>query len=103
MKKNIVVIGIGEMSGVFTRGLLRAGYPVTPITRDMDISHVAKQVSDPEMVLVAVGESDLDAVLQQIPSDWKNKVTLLQNELLTHDMYLNSISHLLPYFLFRDI
>ncbi|MCW8932891.1 MAG: hypothetical protein OQL19_21955 [Gammaproteobacteria bacterium] len=85
MKKNIIVIGIGEMSGVFTRGLLRAGYPIIPITRDMDINDVAKQVTDPEMVLVAVGESDLDTVLEQLPNEWKNKVTLLQNELLPGD------------------
>ncbi len=85
MKKPIIVIGIGEMSGVFTRGLLRAGYPLFPITRDMDIFETAKQVSDPQMVLVAVGESDLDPVLEQLPDNWKNKTTLLQNELLPDD------------------
>ena len=85
MKKPIIVIGIGEMSGVFTRGLLRAGYPLFPITRDMDIHETAKQVSDPQMVLVAVGESDLDPVLEQLPDNWKNKTTLLQNELLPDD------------------
>ncbi len=76
-KKAIIVIGIGEMSGVFTRGLLRAGYPLIPITRDMDINEVARQVEDPEMVLVAVGESDLGPLLEQIPLQWKNKVALL--------------------------
>ncbi|MDX2504500.1 MAG: hypothetical protein QNL62_08495 [Gammaproteobacteria bacterium] len=84
-KKAIIVIGIGEMSGVFTRGLLRAGYPLIPVTRDMDINEVARQVEDPEMVLVAVGESDLDPLLEQIPLQWKNKVALLQNELLPRD------------------
>ncbi len=85
MKKTIVVIGIGEMSGVFTRGLLRAGYPVIPITRSMNISETASQINEPEMVLVAVGEKDLDSVLEQLPDDWKNKTTLLQNELLPDD------------------
>jgi len=85
MKKPIIVIGIGEMSGVFTRGLLRAGYPLFPITRDMDIHETARQVSDPQMVLVAVGESDLAPVLEQLPDNWKNKITLLQNELLPGD------------------
>lgn len=85
MKKPIIVIGIGEMSGVFTRGLLRAGYPLFPITRDMDIHEIAGQVSDPQMVLVAVGETDLDPVLEQLPDNWKNKTTLLQNELLPGD------------------
>ena len=85
MKKTIIVIGIGEMSGVFTRGLLRAGYPLFPITRDMDINEIAAQVTDPEMVLVAVGESDLAPVLERLPDDWKNKTALLQNELLPKD------------------
>lgn len=85
MKNPIVVIGIGEMSGVFTRGLLRAGYPLFPITREMDISEIAQQITQPEMVLVAVGETDLDPVLEQLPETWKNKVALLQNELLPGD------------------
>jgi len=84
-KKTIIVIGIGEMSGVFTRALLRAGYPLFPITRDMDINEVAELISDPEMVLVAVGETDLAPVLQQLPEHWQDKVALLQNELLPRD------------------
>ena len=85
MKKTIVVIGIGEMSGVFTRALLRAGYPLFPVTRDMDINEAAQQVPGPEMVLVAVGENDLDSVLKQLPQNWRNNVVLLQNELLPRD------------------
>ncbi len=85
MKKEIIVIGIGEMSGVFTRALLRAGYPIIPITRDIKISDVQQKFDNPEMILVAVGENDLSPVLEQLPSDWKDKVVLLQNELLPHD------------------
>ncbi len=85
MKKPVIVIGIGEMSGVFTRGLLRAGYPLFPITRDMNINEIAAQVTAPEIILVAVGESDLAPVLEQLPADWKNKTALLQNELLPGD------------------
>jgi len=92
MKKTIIVIGIGEMSGVFTRGLLRAGYPLFPVTRDMNINEVSRQVPDPEMVLIAVAESDLDPVLEQLPSEWKNRVALLQNELLPHDWQKHHIS-----------
>lgn len=85
MKNPIVAIGIGEMSGVFTRGFLRAGYPVFPITREMKISEAVSQINNPEMILVAVGENDLDSVLKQLPNDWKNKTALIQNELLPHD------------------
>jgi ketopantoate reductase len=51
----------------------------------MDISETASRVNDPEMILVAVGENDLDSVLKQLPDSWKNKVALLQNELLPGD------------------
>ena len=73
------------MSGVFTRALLRAGYPLFPVTRDMDINEAAQQVPEPEMVLVAVGEKDLDSVLNQLPPNWRNSIVLLQNELLPRD------------------
>ncbi len=85
MKKSIVIIGMGEMSGVFSRGLLRSGYPLVPITRNISISTIAEQIADPELILVAVGEADLDTVLQHLPTQWKNKVALLQNELLPND------------------
>ncbi len=86
MHKPIVVIGIGEMAGVFARGFLRTGHPVYPITRDMDLlTEAAHTIPDPEFVLIAVGEADLQATLQQIPSQWHNKLVLLQNELLPRD------------------
>lgn len=85
MKKPIIVIGIGEMSGVFTRALLRSGYPVHPVTREMSMNEMAETVPDIEMVLVAVGEKDLQPVLGQLPETWKSKLTLLQNELLPAD------------------
>ena len=85
MKNSIIIIGIGEMSGVFSRGLLRAGYPLVPVTRAMNIAEISQQITEPEMVLVAVGESDLDSVLEQLPDHWKDRIVLLQNELLHAD------------------
>jgi hypothetical protein len=85
LNKPIIVIGIGEMSGVFSRALLRSGYPIYPIIRDTPINELSKIISEPEMVLIAVGENDLDSVLKQLPEQWKNQVALLQNELLPHD------------------
>ena len=85
MNKPIVVIGIGEMAGVFARGFLRTGHPVYPITREMDLRAEANVIPKPEFVLVAVGEADLQATLQQIPSQWHDKLALLQNELLPKD------------------
>ncbi len=85
MKKPIVVVGIGEIGSVFARGFLRSGYPVYPVTRDLDIKSVSDQLPDPELVLIAVGEADLQDVLAQIPEQWRTKVALIQNELLPAD------------------
>jgi len=82
MKEPVVIIGIGQMGGVFARGFLSTGHPVYPVVREMSIEGAAKEVIDPPLVLVAVAESDLETVLAQIPERWKDRVGLLQNELL---------------------
>ena len=84
-KKPIVIVGMGEMAGVFARGFLRSGFPVYPVTRDMDIQQRAKALPDPELVLIAVAESDIQSALSHIPDQWKNNLVLLQNELLPAD------------------
>jgi len=84
-KSPIVVVGIGEMGSVFARGFMRLGYPVYPITRDTDINALANQLPDPQLVLVAVGEATLQDTLKSIPSQWSDKLALLQNELLPKD------------------
>jgi hypothetical protein len=84
-KKPIVIIGMGEMAGVFARGFLRSGYPVIPVTREMNYQQIADETPDPELVLVAVGEADLQNVLSKIPETWKHNLLLLQNELLPSD------------------
>ncbi|MCK4705924.1 MAG: hypothetical protein KAT90_10605 [Gammaproteobacteria bacterium] len=85
MKNPIIVVGMGEMGSVFARGFLRTGHPVFPVVRGMDMANVADEVSEPELVLVAVAEADLHSVLQQIPSTWSDRLVLLQNELLPND------------------
>lgn len=85
MKQPIVIIGIGEMGGVFARGFLRYGHPVFPVTRLMDIRKTAVENPDPVLVLVAVAENDLRPVLEIIPEPWQDRIGLLQNELLPRD------------------
>jgi len=87
----IVVIGIGEMGGVFTRGLLRLGHPVFPVTRGTDMEQLAKAITAPALVLVAVGEADLHPTLEGIPSQWRDRLGLLQNELLPRDWQAHDI------------
>jgi len=92
MKSPIIVVGIGEIGSVIAQGFLRNGYPVYPVTRDMDMQTVANAVIKPEAVLIAVGESELDSVLNKIPNEWKSKIILIQNELLPRDWKKHELS-----------
>ena len=81
MKSPVILIGIGEMGSVFARGLLRSGHPVYPVRRDDDMHAIAQRLPAPELVLVAVAENDLHAVLEAMPVAWQGRLCLLQNEL----------------------
>ncbi len=85
MKQPVVIIGIGEMGGVFARGLLRIGYPVYPVTRQTDPGQLAEQLPDPALVLVAVAEADFAAATDRLPGPWRDHVGFVQNELLPRD------------------
>ncbi|MGD8264777.1 MAG: hypothetical protein PVG08_18980 [Desulfobacterales bacterium] len=93
MMQPIVIIGIGELGGVFAKAFLSAGYPVYPVTRSMNISEEAKAVPTPEMVLVAVAEKDFQEVIAIIPDQWQRNLALLQNELLPRDWQSHDIIH----------
>lgn len=85
MNQPIVIIGIGELGGVFAKAFLHAGYPVYPVIREMDINAVAKDMPKPQLALVAVTEKDYPSVMPTIPGPWRNCIGLLQNELLPRD------------------
>ena len=85
MSQSIVIIGIGQLGGVFARAFLRKGHPVYPVTRSMNIIDQAEKLPDPELVLVAVAEKDFQAAMATIPAAWRGRVALLQNELLPRD------------------
>jgi len=89
MNKSVVVVGMGEMGSVFARGFLRSGYTVHPVLRETDMASVASDLSlsgeQPELVLIAVGEADLHDRLAKIPDVWRDRLVLLQNELLPAD------------------
>lgn len=81
----VVVIGLGQLGRVFAGGLLRSGHMVVPVTRGDDMFTVAHAHPDPALVLVAVAENDLHAVLAALPGAWRPHVALIQNELLPRD------------------
>ncbi len=84
-KKTIVTIGQGEMSGVFSRGFLKMGYPLFPILRRDSLGEMGEQIDAPELVLVAVGEADVHHIIADLPASWRDRTVLLQNELLPKD------------------
>ena len=84
MKKPIVVLGIGELGSVFSRAFLKNNHPVYPITRATDINELKASI-DPELILVCTAESDLQSALSSIPNKWKDRVAMMQNELLPRD------------------
>jgi len=91
MQQAAVVIGIGELGSVFARGLLRWGHPVVPVTRGINMAAQAAETPDPALVLVSVAENDLHSILEQIPDLWRDKLCLLQNELLPRDWQIHNI------------
>ncbi|QVL50359.1 MAG: hypothetical protein KFB96_07970 [Thiocapsa sp.] len=85
MKHPVVLVGVGEMGGVFARGLLKLGHPVFPVLRGASLVTAATQLPEPQLVLIAVGEADLAATLAAVPPQWRGRLGLLQNELLPSD------------------
>ncbi len=85
MKTPIVVIGIGNLGKTFAQAFLRMGHPVYPVLRDMDPGEVAREVPEPALVLVAVREEHLHGILSSLPATWRDRVALVQNELLPRD------------------
>ncbi len=85
MGNAVVIVGIGQMGGVFARGFLRTGHLVVPVLRTSDPVAVAERFPDPALALVAVAEADLDATLSSLPEQWRGRAGLLQNELLPRD------------------
>ncbi|BBB23173.1 conserved hypothetical protein [Abyssogena phaseoliformis symbiont OG214] len=92
MKKPIVVLGIGELGSVFSRAFLKNNYPVYPITRQTNIDELANTIN-PELILVCTAEADLQNALQSIPKQWKDRVAMMQNELLPRDWQTHNFTN----------
>ncbi len=91
MDKSVVMVGLGQLGRVIAGGLLRSGQTVVPVNRGDDLLAVAAHWPDPALVLVSVGENDLHPVLAALPEVWREKVGLLQNELLPRDWQAHGI------------
>lgn len=81
----VVVIGLGQLGRVFAGGFLRCGHTVVPVNRETDARSVAAVHPSPALVLLAMGEADLAQALAEMPFIWRDRVALIQNELLPLD------------------
>jgi hypothetical protein len=81
----VAIVGMGQMGGVFARAILGAGHTVAPILRDTPDARARDRALEASLVLVAVGEADLGAALEGLPAEARDRVGLLQNELLPCD------------------
>ena len=91
--KEVVIVGLGQLGRVFAGGLLRTGCSVIPVNRGDDMNAIAASHPAPALVLVAVAEPDLHGVLAALPAAWKNRVGLIQNELLPRDWLAHGIEN----------
>lgn len=89
--QEIIIIGLGQLGRIFAGGLLRSGCTVVPVNRGDDVNAVAATYPAPQLALVAVAEPDLHAVLAALPAAWKDRIGLIQNELLPRDWQAHGI------------
>jgi ketopantoate reductase len=87
----VVIVGMGQLGGVFAEGLGRMNVRVVPVTRSDDPAAVAREHPTPTLALVTVAEKDFDDVLRTLPQSWKARVGLVQNELLPRDWAAHGI------------
>ncbi len=76
--RTIAVLGVGQLGSLLADLLSAAGATVVPIRRSDRID----ASSLPDRVIVAVGEDDLAPALCSLPAAWKDRVVLVQNELV---------------------
>ncbi len=90
--KTTLVIGLGELGSVFATGLLKTGHQVIPVLRHDNLMEMANTHNNPDSVWVCVAEKDIHAVLATLPNNWKDRLVLIQNELLPQDWLQHGIS-----------
>lgn len=93
MKNAVILIGVGEIGGVFAKGILKTGYPVYPVARGTNLEDVMRDVPDPKAVVITVGEKDFQNVLKAIPRQWHDRLVFVQNELLPRDWIAHKIEN----------
>lgn len=87
LPERVLLVGPGQLGRVLAGGLAALGVSIDPVLRGEPIAPTEAH----QLVLVAVGERDLDEALQRIPASHRGRVALLQNELLPPDWRAHGI------------
>ena len=85
LKASVAIVGLGELGQVLASGFLKIGHPVFPLNRGSSFSELTTSGVDPLLIIIAVGEKDLKEVLMILPESFKDRIVLLQNNLLRPD------------------
>ncbi|MGC4070703.1 MAG: hypothetical protein QM784_39735 [Polyangiaceae bacterium] len=80
-EQEAIVVGVGELGGVFSLGLLRRGYSVQPVLRSTPVEPLATRLTAPALCVIAVAEDDLANVLDGWARRYSDRWVLMQNEL----------------------
>jgi ketopantoate reductase len=76
-----LIVGMGELGGVFALALLRRGISVVPVLRSTTAESVVARCGDPLLCVISVGEDALPSVLDGWLRRYANRWLLVQNEL----------------------
>jgi hypothetical protein len=79
--ESALVVGMGELGGVFALALLRRGITVMPVLRATTSEHVSACCKEPTLCVVTVGEDSLATVLDGWLRRYSDRWVLVQNEL----------------------
>lgn len=82
---SVALVGVGQLGGVFARGLLRRGHEVLPVLRHTPGELANERMRRAEFVVVTVGEADLGSAIGRMPAEARGRAVLVQNELLPVD------------------
>lgn len=88
----VVVVGVGQLGAVFALGWLRSGVPVYPVTRGLRLADWRGVIAEPQLVLLAVAEDDLHSALDDVPEAWRDRIALVQNELVPRDWLRHGVA-----------
>lgn len=76
-----LVVGMGELGGVFALALLRRGIGIVPVLRGTPLESVIERCAAPMLCVVSVGEEALPGVLDSGLRRYADRWVLVQNEL----------------------